>query len=285
MKKSVILLSILFCGTFFYQNIALTSTDTPAAARTGAPGESTCKSCHGQFDLNSGPGSISIDFNGGDTTYNPGQTYTVNVTVTQGSLVKFGFQSVVLKDATNTNIGTIAVTNATQTATYNGTVSGGSRKYIAQKTAGTSATTAGSKSWSFDWTAPATDEGNITIYAVGNATNNQGNTGGDYIYTTKQTITPAVANAVKDKNTKPVFALYPNPATEFLNLAIPSKVNETIEISIYDLKGSKVFHSIENPKTDLIEKTINLDESFSKGIYTCQIISESFNKTKTFVVK
>ncbi|MBC7412670.1 MAG: T9SS type A sorting domain-containing protein, partial [Bacteroidia bacterium] len=42
----------------------------------------------------------------------------------------------------------------------------------------------GTKSWSFDWTAPATNIGSVTFYGAFNGSNNNGSSTGDIIYTT-----------------------------------------------------------------------------------------------------
>jgi len=52
----------------------------------------------------------------------------------------------------------------------------------------------GSGTYQFDWTPPATNVGNITIYVAGNAgVGGQPNANGDHIYATTFTLTPAAA--------------------------------------------------------------------------------------------
>jgi uncharacterized protein (TIGR03437 family) len=55
---------------------------------------------------------------------------------------------------------------------------------------------AGSGSYSFDWTPPATNVGNITVYVAGNAgVPGPPNQNGDHIYSTKYTLTPSPGGA------------------------------------------------------------------------------------------
>jgi uncharacterized protein (TIGR03437 family) len=54
----------------------------------------------------------------------------------------------------------------------------------------------GSQTYEFDWTPPATAQGNITLYIAGNAANGDLTERGDHIYTTNYTLTPATAGAV-----------------------------------------------------------------------------------------
>jgi uncharacterized protein (TIGR03437 family) len=48
----------------------------------------------------------------------------------------------------------------------------------------------------FQWTAPASDVGTVTIYVAANAANGNGNETGDHIYTTKLQLSPASTAAV-----------------------------------------------------------------------------------------
>lgn len=289
--KSFFTFSIITLVTgLLYFNTAITSTHQPASARTGAPGEQNCRSCHGTNALNSGSGILSIDFNNEDTAYVPGQTYPITIKLEKAYIVRFGFQTVILTDSDNKNAGTITVTNSSQTIAYNGTVSGSSRRYIAQTGTGSSASaTPGSKSWTFNWKAPATNVGNISIYASGNCANNNGGSSGDFIHTSKLTIscldTTTEVNAVKNNNSlDSKISLYPNPATDFITLKLKSKSNSEIETEITDLFGKEVYNLIEISESEDFKKVILLDNKFAKGVYSCRVTTEGKSYFKTFVV-
>jgi len=53
----------------------------------------------------------------------------------------------------------------------------------------------GSQTYEFDWTPPATNVGNITLYVAGNAGNANGQETGDHIYTASYTLAPAPAGS------------------------------------------------------------------------------------------
>jgi PKD repeat protein len=151
-------------------------SSTPIASVSSAPGENSCAQCHAGT-VNSGTGDATLVLGAGATTYTPGNLYVVTVTVTDGTMSRFGFQCTALTGGTGASVGTFAVTNTTNTATQLGTVSGFSRRYISHKSANATNT------WQFNWTAPPTNIGTITFYLVGNATNNNNNTSGDKVYT------------------------------------------------------------------------------------------------------
>lgn len=154
---------------------AITSSNTPPAGYTGAPGDNgNCTGCHSGTAITSGTNwdNVTLTTNIPANGYVPGQTYSITLAHTQAGITRFGFQTTVL-GPTNAMAGTITVTNATTTSTQ----TSGGRTYINQTLSGTSGS--GSISWSFNWTAPSTGVGTITFYSVVNATNFSNTNAGD----------------------------------------------------------------------------------------------------------
>lgn len=149
---------------------AVTSSSNPPAARTGAPGEGNCTACHSGA-VQSAAGTINYSFS--DTDYLPGQTYDITLSIASGA--KNGFQMTILDDSGN------KAGNFTA-GTGSGVTTSGARQYIRQ----TSAT--GVTSWTFQWTAPDTDMGDLTAYYSFNKSNANGSTSGDVIYLGQETI-------------------------------------------------------------------------------------------------
>ena len=150
------------------------SGGTPGA-KTGSPGDggNTCTQCHtGTAITQTGWITSNIPVEG----YTPGQTYTITASGTHNGVVKFGFEATAENNAA-AKVGTFVITNSTETKLAN------NNKSVTHKSAGTTPT-GNSKSWSFDWTAPAAGTGNVGFYAAFNAANGNGNTSGDVIYTT-----------------------------------------------------------------------------------------------------
>jgi len=157
--------SVLVVLAFIFADSAVTIThaEIPGAPsrRTGAPGETTCTGCH-QVNTQTGQSTIVAP-----ATYVPGQTYTIQIqsTSTDLSRLSWGFEMTSLT-AGGLAAGTYAHTTAfTQTKT--GTVTGfGVRNYATHTTSGIFAAQANGATWTFSWTAPATDVGPITHYAA-----------------------------------------------------------------------------------------------------------------------
>jgi hypothetical protein len=158
------------------------SAQGPTPGHTGAPNEANCASCHTDFPVNSGPGSVSIT--GIPARYRPGQQFPVTVTVAQDSAVVYGFQLTAI-DGQGRQAGTFTLPaqNPPQLQIMQGVIAGNLRRYVEHTPDGIVPTQFGTKSWTFTWTAPATRVGRVGVYAAGNAANSDASAGGDYIYT------------------------------------------------------------------------------------------------------
>lgn len=198
LKKFTLLLLVLFAGLLAVE-FAFTNSGGPPSGYTGAPGESTCLSCHGGSNLNPANAIRTLVFNGNAslTSYVPGTTYTVVYTVTNPSTAVFGFQ-MVAKNTAGNNVGTFIVTSPTQTQLVSG--------YLQHTFSGSQANPAGSKSWSFSWTAPATGTGTVSFYVATNVANGNGSDSGDEIYTNVFTLTEGAAAASIASPTLPASA-------------------------------------------------------------------------------
>ncbi len=185
MKNKYIISS--FLGLSLLSMSFILANDSGKVGFTGSPGENTCANganCHSQFSLNSGPGSVSISTNIPNGIYVPGTTYQIAITVRQTGMPLFGFGCEAL-NSSNQNAGTLVVTDAIRTKKQNAT--NGRANMTHQTNGGLSADSA---TFTFNWTAPATNVGDVTFYFTGNATNNNNNSGGDYVYSGTYVVNP-----------------------------------------------------------------------------------------------
>jgi hypothetical protein len=205
------------------------------AGATGSPSESACNAsgCHVGTALNSGPGSVTISSsNLTDWMYVPGQSYSISVTVAETGRSLFGLGFEALK-SNGDNAGTLVAGTGTTIKTK--VVGGFSRKNIVQQT--DAGATSNSHTFTFTWNAPATDVGNITFYVAGNAANNDNDEAGDHIYTSSQVVGTFVG---VNEYYNPDFALniYPNPASQSLNVQYKLQNASTVGLIIYDSQGA-----------------------------------------------
>ena len=191
MKTKILKLSLLglFTLTLIFGGLSrqrvMADPDGAPTGRSGAPGETTCATsgCHSTYALNSGTGKVAISGLPA-SGYMPGQVIAVTVTMTQASIVRWGFELTALDDQGRA-AGTLAVTDTARTRLRTGTFGGGQRQYLTHTQAGNAVNT-----WTMRWTAPAQSVGKVTFYAAGNAANNNGGDTGDYIYTTSAALSP-----------------------------------------------------------------------------------------------
>jgi uncharacterized protein (TIGR03437 family) len=177
----------------------------PPLGFTGAPAEGTCVSCHYTYGVPNPPGTGgSVQITGLPASYTPGQSYNVTVTVAHPTARAWGFELTAIdRNGTSNTIGTLNVTNSATTLKRDSTDSGAPRTYLSHHgSEGIARGKIGSNSWSFTWNAPATNIGDVTFYAVGNAANNQVSPEGDYIYSTSV--------VVRRPNQIPVLAALPD---------------------------------------------------------------------------
>ncbi len=164
----------------------------PPAGRTGAPGERTCndQGCHSSFPLNGGAGQLKII---APTTYQPGQTYRIKITLGQSGQNAWGFEATVKKQGTNQRGGEIRLINGETTQfAFNSPKGSQDPQYITHTSQGTFfGTRDGPVSWEFDWIAPPAGTGTVVFYVAGNAANGNGSNLGDYIYTASAQVTEA----------------------------------------------------------------------------------------------
>lgn len=241
----------------------------PAGA-TGSPSDgSNCSACHsGTASNDVGLITSNIPASG----YVPGSTYTITATVNDASINKFGFQ-ISPQDASGNLKGTIVVTNGTATQLL------GSGKYITHKSGGTAGT--GTRSWSFNWIAPAAGSGNVTFYGSFLLANANSSTSGDQVKLSNMTVIEdlTASIAVKTKNVDN-WNVYPNPVSDRLYVNEVNGDSKITSVSITDVTGKliKTIHKYELLQTEWI----NISD-LQSGMYVLNITSEKGVVTKKIV--
>ncbi len=175
----------------------------------GGSSGATCASvgCHtGTANSASNKGSVAVTFPNG-MTYTPGVPQTLSVTVTDSTEKAAGFELTARQaSSTSTVAGSFSSNDSntqvlcsqpnlqifTQVSSSSSCKSGYPLQYIEHSLAGYTASVGKLPyTFTFTWTPPATDVGNITIYVAGLAgVGNPPNQDGDHVYSTKYTLTP-----------------------------------------------------------------------------------------------
>lgn len=180
--------ALFLAYTFTYQTASSHSSQPDSGSTKDPVNNQSCarSGCHSTYSyFTASRATVTIGTTSSNQValngfqYTPGTTYIMNFTVL-GNSARPGFSMSALTSA-NANAGTFAVTNTTNTSLQ--TLS--TIKYIGQKNANTNNT------WSFNWTAPATNVGTITFYSAVNKSNNNNGSSGDSIFHQQYAITAA----------------------------------------------------------------------------------------------
>jgi hypothetical protein len=267
-KKILILLAILAIPVLFVNFTYIKAAGAHPGA-TGAPNDGSCgdAGCHtGNVILNDKVVN-SLIFPTPDSTYTPGKTYLVTIKVKKTGVVRFGFEVGAL-DATNKNAGSFALAEASRTQLLSHVVKSDTRAEVTHTQAGNSTTTSGSTQWTFNWTAPATNVGNITFYYATNSTNNDKQSTGDNINISTFKLKPANPASVDEYLNESELTTFYNTSYNTVDLKYNLKKECAIRISVLDASGSVIYsdkgeQKPQGPNTD----QITLPGNVASGIY------------------
>lgn len=259
----------------YYKQSHRNAAGSPAG-RTGAPGELNCTACHsGTVQSGAGINTVTIaDGNGAVTEYIPGTTYTV--TIDMGvSNPKNGFQIISL-NSSNAQAGTNTIISGSGTQQLNGS---SGKKYITHTSSGNSLST-----WSYEWTAPATNVGDITFYLATNQSNSNSNNTGDLIRVSNFTIGSTVS--VDEEASSAVdVSLGFNALAHSLNIQMQSAVTGKASMNIVDMSGKSVqFEELGEVSNGKNGFSVLLNHKIQAGTYIAHISVNNHFVTKKFVI-
>ncbi|HFA49202.1 MAG TPA: T9SS type A sorting domain-containing protein [Bacteroidetes bacterium] len=233
-------LLLLIMGNSFNKYDIESPCDAPliGGGLTGAPGEGSCgqNGCH-TGNINSGPATNILQINNGDNEYMPGETYPVTVSMSQENINKFGFQATVLRDSDNSFVGSFNLTDPANIRNINAL----GRKYVGTTACGSDAPFPDSISWQFEWTAPAADEGSVTLYLITIATNHNHSGSGDFVYTQSFQLNPLISSAKEAPALEKSLRVFPNPTTGSFQVDYILENRGEVAIHIFNLDGKELF--------------------------------------------
>lgn len=282
MTKKVLLTTALTALTF----ITLTSNKTGPATngqgnKTGGPGSGgqTCgmAGCH-TSGIGTTTGAIEVrkrfkpDSNTVVNSYIPDSFYTVKFTGSHTTLTKYGFQLEVLKLNDSSDAGTISNLSP---KVQSKSVSGRTILEHTDTMSGTQLTV------SFTWKAPAKNSGQVRFYGIINAVNGDGTNANDKPSSTimiglaESLNTPSLAKENR-------FSVYPNPASEVLNIKRLSTDNGSYEMQIINNCGQVVSTSKTNVNNGLLEHSINT-AALASGLYMLRIMYNGEQQVMPFI--
>lgn len=233
---------------------------------TGAPGNGSCANsgCHtaGIFDA-----ALNIELlDNGDVVdkYQPGESYTLRVTVSNGSGNPggYGFQAT-SRDGANSTGGSLEAGNDQNVVTIGG------NQYLEHSSMASDGV------FESTWVAPAADAGTITFYSSGIAANGTGGSSGDGTATSSLEIEEDSGNSTfsNDRDYATILVA-PNPVADELKLAITSRAAGNFDIRIADASGKIVRTESVFLNSGKNEQSFSVQD-LVKGYYSVQLCGEN----------
>lgn len=248
---------------------AMTRNNGSPGGYTGSPNDArTCGTnggCHGggtTFEA----GWITTDIP--QVGYSPGETYNITATADEGGTNKFGFE-LSEEDASGNAKGTLIATTATQLKQ--------SGKSITHRNNSTSGSD--TKSWTFQWEAPAAGAGEVNFYAAFIAANGNNQNSGDNCYSSSLTIQEGPPAFVGNAAPEQTVSVWPNPAADAAFIDIPGSWAAPV-VTLYNLSGKAVKVQRALPGTWQLPLT-----ELDAGVYLVRIQSADKLATARLVVR
>lgn len=289
--KKTIALFVTLAIPLLFVNFTYIKVAGAHPGATGAPGDGSCadKGCHTGNVIKDDNTVNSLLFPTADSTYVPGQTYSITIKVKNPGIQRFGFQVVSLWDANNNNAGTLKVKETTRTQLLTHKLSGSSdiRYEITHKQDGTPAMSTGNTEWTFNWTAPATAQGTITMYYATNSTNNDGANSGDNIRLSKFQLKPAGPSGIDEYINKNDVTTYYDRDESVLHLQYTLKKQCGVKISVMDGIGQQIYihDKTELKSPGFVSEKFALPAHVSSGIYFVTLHYENKSVTKKIFIR
>lgn len=234
---------------------------------TGAPGEQNCTQCHVGSTLD-GTNENQLQLLNAQfqpvTSYNAGETYTVSLALVSDPAKK-GFSSTVL-DGTNSMAGSLA--GKTLGGTQNFQNGGGTRDYVSHNsTSNTNSTTV----WLWDWTAPATNVGNVTFYVAANVADGNGTATNDQIYLSQHVF--GSVSGVEEKEAMAMdFSAGYNAEENKVTMEFASLSSDVMFFNLVDLNGKSVYtKQLSKSLVGKNKQTVALPAEIKNGIYVATL--------------
>lgn len=250
---------ILFASFITYHWLNLTpishsKSDQPPQFQAGdAVNQASCSvsGCHvGDNNVNNGEGSTTIILGDNFSTYMPGQTYPVSITIERPSAAIFGFQMVAFGED-NKSLGSFIADESQHTAIQ--TSSSMDIEYINHFNAPT-----GTDSYTFnlEWEAPEAGSGPVLFSASGNAGNDGNGAMGDFVYTTSLTVEESTDVGIIELENEQSILVSSNGQ----QLLLQGNLSSIQELQLLDIQGKIIQDQIP------VQNQVALN-TLSPGVY------------------
>jgi len=119
----------------------------------------------------------------------------------------------------------------------------------------------------------------IVLKASGtNPTNN------DYLWVDNLAFSGSVVGLTEKQSSLKAIAVFPNPATDLVNINFTAKNTSNVKVELYDVTGKKVYENNLEQISGASSQSINVSK-FAKGVYVVKIVSDNTSETRKIVIE
>lgn len=276
MKRTLLL--TFTCGLLY---VTLSGWST---GPSGTPqGISTAKNgcggagCHGAMESNANmsltineTGTANPITDGGE--YKPNGEYNIAFSKLDPAAAKFGFIMLVTDDATDSQAGTLSNPGI---PSYKISTVG---SYMVAEQTSPQDPVADAYGTGVVWKAPAKGAGDVTVYVCVNSCNGNGSAdAGDRWSVLTATFTEGWPASVNDVTNDVSVSVYPNPATDILNVDVLNGNGNTYEYMVYNMSGALTLQGSISSNAHMINVS-----GLPAGVHILKLTDGTAAKTVTF---
>jgi len=105
------------------------------------------------------------------------------------------------------------------------------------------------------------------------------------LISTPKSLVKTITTGISNNQILPALSVYPNPATDYIQIKADFAGDTSVELFIYDATGQLVLQSRVNQISGAINQSINLPKGMAKGNYILSLIGKNQKQTARFIVQ
>ena len=231
--------------------------------------------CHDDGVANTGTAQLTLNLGDNELGYEPNKTYKITIDLIKNGLPRAGFQIIALQENDlSVSPGIVKMTtNRTQTLLggHGASCSLSGKTWVEHNLTGTSPNTSNGSSWTFDWTAPSSNVGNIVFYLSALEANNSDDEFGDKTYTLSKVMKPKSVDGIDNQVLASYISVFPNPSNGEISVSIPENLLLD-KVQILNTKGQieLIFDKFYITKQNNTNLTFDIS-TLKSGVYFLQL--------------
>lgn len=260
---------------FLFWNNSSGAAEVQGQDRTNSPlSTAPCVACHSSGAFSP---SVALEvLKEGESVqeYVPGEVYTMRVTANHtGAPASFAFQAVALTGEDNLQAGE-----------FSNPADGIQITPLADRQYPEHSRRNESNVFEVEWTAPAEGSGEVRFYSSVVAANNGSGSGGDgsAFLDDPIVLTEALTSSREQQALLPDLTVFPNPASERLQVQWETQARTAFRVEVYDLNGRLLLQQPQQAMPGVQSTVVDLT-SLPQGIYQLRITDGQRQNLERFV--